>query len=68
MNEIIINIEGMHCEGCSNRLEKVLNSKEEIISAKVSLEDKKAEIKYNGLTEKELIKIIETAGFKAKIK
>ncbi len=68
MNEIIINIEGMHCEGCSNRLEKVLNSKEEIISAKVSLEDKKAEIKYNGLAEKELIKIIETAGFKAKIK
>lgn len=45
--KIILEIGGMHCEGCSNRLTRVLNGLEGIKDAKVSLKEKKAEIEYN---------------------
>ena len=66
MKEIKLNIEGMHCTGCSTRLEKVLNNVDGVESAKVSLEEKKADIKYDEtqVNEKELIEAIEDAGFK----
>ena len=66
MKEIKLKIEGMHCAGCSNRLEKILNNVDEVESAKVSLEEKSADIKYNE-EEVELNTIlqeIEDAGFK----
>mgnify|MGYP001660614671 FL=1 len=67
MKEIKLKIEGMHCAGCSNRLEKILNNVDGVESAKVSLEEKSADIKYNE-EEVELNTIlqeIEDAGFKA---
>ena len=66
MKEVKLNIEGMHCKGCSTRLEKVLNNVDGVESAKVSLEEKKADIKYDEaqVNEKELIEAIEDAGFK----
>ena len=66
MREINLKIEGMHCAGCSNRLEKILNNVDGVESAKVSLEEKSADIKYNE-EEVELNTIlqeIEDAGFK----
>ena len=42
MKEIELNIKGMHCTGCSNRLEKVLNNLDGVESAKVSFEEPKA--------------------------
>ena len=36
-----IEIEGMHCEGCANRVKNVLSSIPEVKSCNVSLEDKK---------------------------
>ena len=66
MREIKLKIEGMHCAGCSNRLEKILNNVDGVESVKVSLEEKSADIKYNE-EEVELNKIlqeIEDAGFK----
>ena len=45
MKEIKLKIEGMHCAGCSNRLEKILNNVDGVESAKVSLEEKSADIK-----------------------
>lgn len=67
MKEVKLNIEGMHCTGCSTRLEKVLNNVDGVESAKVSLEEKKADIKYDEtqVSEKELIEVVEEAGFKA---
>ena len=67
MKEVKLNIEGMHCTGCSTRLEKVLNNVDGVEGAKVSLEEKKADIKYDEtqVSEKELIEAIEDAGFKA---
>lgn len=66
MKEIKLNIEGMHCTGCSTRLEKVLNNVDGVEDAKVSLEEKKADIKYDEtqVSEKELIEAVEDAGFK----
>ena len=66
MKEVKLNIEGMHCTGCSTRLEKVLNNVDGVESAKVSLEEKKADIKYDEtqISEKELIEAFEDAGFK----
>jgi len=66
MREIKLKIEGMHCAGCSNRLEKILNNVDGVESAKISLEEKSADIKYNE-EEVELNTIlqeIEDAGFK----
>ena len=66
MREIKLKIEGMHCAGCANRLEKILNNVDGVESAKVSLEEKSADIKYNE-EEVELNTIlqeIEDAGFK----
>ena len=66
MKEVKLNIEGMHCTGCSTRLEKVLNNFDGVESAKVSLEEKKADIKYDEaqVNESELKEAIEDAGFK----
>ena len=66
MKKVLLKIEGMHCAGCSNRLEKILNNVDGVESAKVSLEEKSADIKYNE-EEVELNTIlqgIEDAGFK----
>ena len=63
MKEVKLNIEGMHCTGCSTRLEKVLNNVDGVEGAKVSLEEKKADIKYDEtqVSEKELIEAVEDA-------
>lgn len=66
MKEINLKIEGMHCTGCSTRLEKVLNNLEGIETAKVSLEEKKATIKYDEtkINIESIKETIEDAGFK----
>lgn len=66
MKEIKLKIEGMHCTGCSNRLEKVLNNTDGIEKATVSFEEKQAIIEYDE-SQIDIDKIKETisdAGFK----
>ena len=66
MKEIKLKIEGMHCTGCSSRLEKVLNNTDGVESATVSFEKKQAIITYKkSQTDIEQIKqIIQDTGFK----
>lgn len=66
MKETNLKIEGMHCTGCSTRLEKVLNNLEGVETAKVSLEEKKATIKYDEtkINIENIKEAIEYAGFK----
>lgn len=66
MKETNLKIEGMHCAGCSTRLEKVLNNLEGVETAKVSLEEKKATIKYDEtkINIENIKEAIEDAGFK----
>ena len=66
MIETNLKIEGLHCAGCSTRLEKVLNNLEGVEIAKVSLEEKKATIKYDEtkISLENIKESIEDAGFK----
>ena len=66
MIETNLKIEGMHCAGCSTRLEKVLNNLEGVEIAKVILEEKKATIKYDEtkISLENIKESIEDAGFK----
>ena len=65
MKNIEMKIEGMHCEGCSKRLTKILSNIEGVKAVEVSLENKLAKIEY----DEEIAKVedfkeaIEDAGF-----
>lgn len=63
--KICLKIKGMHCEGCSRRLEKVLNAQNGVKDARVSLEEKKSDIEYdkNLISVEELKEVVEDAGF-----
>ena len=67
MEKTILKIEGMHCSGCSTRLERVLNGIEGV-SAKVSLENKNANVEYDTQkgTLNQICEAIEDAGFEVK--
>ena len=65
MNKVVLKIDGMHCDKCSERLEKFLNNKDGIISCKVSLKKKEAVIEYDKITIKEIESYIEDIGFKS---
>lgn len=60
-----LKIAGMHCNGCSSNLERMLNKRDGVLSAKVSLEAAAAEVEYDeakvdldGLRE-----VVENCGF-----
>ena len=59
-----LQITGMHCAGCSTRLEKVLNQLPDV-QASVSIATEKAHITYdsNKISIPELIKTIQSTGF-----
>ena len=65
MKKVEIKIEGMHCEGCSKRLTKVLSNVEGVNMAEVSLENKLADIEYDETIAKieDFYEAIEDAGF-----
>lgn len=67
MINIELKIEGMHCTGCSTRLEKVLNGLDGVSNASVNLEAKNAVIEFDSskITLEEIKETIEDAGFKA---
>ena len=65
MKKVEIKVEGMHCEGCSNRLSRVLNNVDGVKEANVSLENKLASIEYDENITKieDLEESIKEAGF-----
>ena len=65
MKNIEMKIEGMHCEGCSKRLTKVLSNIEGVKAVEVSLENKLAKIEYDEEVAKieDFKEAIEDAGF-----
>jgi len=64
MKNIELNVEGMKCEGCVNRIKNVLSTIKGIDSFDVSLEDKKLtlSVKKEKIVD-EVIKKIEALGF-----
>ncbi|MBP5678248.1 MAG: heavy-metal-associated domain-containing protein [Bacilli bacterium] len=65
MSKIILNIDGMHCDKCAERLENALKKKENIKSAKVSFETRKAVIEYENITKEQIEEYIEDIGFQS---
>ena len=65
MNEIVLKIEGMHCNNCCQRIANVLNKIDGVEEVNVSLEDKEAVVKTSKDVSKELLKEkIENLDFK----
>ena len=67
MKEVKFSISGMHCTGCSNRLEKVLNNIEGVTSAQVNFDEKSAIVNFDEgkVTIEKIKENIEDAGFTA---
>ena len=59
------NISGMHCDGCAERLQKVLSGKAGVQSAKISFPDKQAFLKYDSsaISSDQIKDAVEKAGF-----
>ncbi|MDA3815191.1 MAG: heavy metal translocating P-type ATPase [Patescibacteria group bacterium] len=62
-------IKGIHCASCVNLIEKDLNENSDINKATVNLANHKATVEFDSdkITEQEIIKIIEGAGYGAVI-
>ena len=65
MKDIVLNIEGMKCEGCVNRIKNVLSMVKGVHSYDVSLEDKRLLVSVkNEKVLGEVTRKIEVLGFK----
>ncbi len=65
-NKLTLNITGMSCTSCAQTIEKALNKQEFITEVNVNFANKKAYLTITeGSHDKEIIKIIEDAGYKA---
>lgn len=60
-----VNVEGMMCENCAKHVTEALESVKNVKSAKVSLDDKNAVIKYkDDVDENEIKEKVQEAGYK----
>lgn len=66
VKDLKLKISGMHCTGCSTRLEKVLNNVDGIKEAVVDFEKKEANVIYDEskIDISNIKNIIDDAGFK----
>lgn len=66
--EKILEVQGMTCEHCKAKVEKALEEIEGVEEVKVSLFRKQVKVKGENLEDEKLVKAVEEAGYKAKIK
>lgn len=67
MKTLVMTIEGMHCEGCSETIKALLNMETGVQAATVSFKDGTARILFDpaSVREERLIASVERAGYKA---
>ena len=65
MDSTTFKIDGMHCDGCAQRITTLLERQPGVRDARVSYSTGAAQVSYNphAMTKAELIDIIERAGF-----
>lgn len=65
MSEVILNVGGMSCEGCSKRLQASLSAVDGVEHAHVTLAPGQAVVQFDSsrLTEKDIRENIEDSGF-----
>lgn len=68
--KIAIQIEGMTCQTCANRIEKVLNKKPFVLQAGVNFAAEEAIVEFDpsAASEQDILTIIQKAGFFGKVK
>ncbi|MBI3273786.1 MAG: heavy-metal-associated domain-containing protein [Candidatus Colwellbacteria bacterium] len=66
MENLHINIEGMHCGSCAVGIQMLLSQTEGVKSAEVSYENKKGTVEFDTakVTRDEIVKAIEELGYK----
>ena len=69
MNTTTIKIEGMHCDGCAQRVRRVLEREPGVRRADVSFTDGEARVQYDGhtITADGLRELVERAGYTAQV-
>ncbi len=67
MDTAKLEVEGMHCEGCAQIIQSLLERKTGVHTVKVSFSDGEARILYDNqsVEESQLIMVIEKAGYRA---
>ena len=67
MNETVIKIEGMSCQGCVKNITGVLSALPGVTNAEVSLEAAEARVRFDAavVSREALVAAIEDAGFDA---
>ena len=60
-----LQIEGMTCASCVSRVEKALKKVPGVVAAEVNPATERAQIKFHGVPEEQLIAAVERAGYKA---
>lgn len=65
MDVTIFEVDGMHCDGCAERIRTLLDREPGVRTARVSFAEGSAEVRYNPHTvsEARLCELIETGGF-----
>jgi P-type Cu+ transporter len=65
--EVILDIEGMTCVSCVNRLERVLRKENGVLQARVSLATRTAAVRFAAEDPSPLVTAIEKAGYRATV-
>lgn len=64
MSTTTMKIEGMHCDGCAQRLQRVLEREPGVAAVEVSYADGQARVEHNeGLTQDRLREAVERLGY-----
>lgn len=65
MRDALFKIDGMHCDGCAERIKTVLEREPGVRAAEVSLTNKQARVIFNprSVDDGRLVELVETAGF-----
>ncbi len=65
LKELTLNIDGMTCANCENRIESALNRANGVVTAKVSYKNALAKLVYNedAITYNEIVETIESHGY-----
>lgn len=65
MNTTTFRIDGMHCDGCADRIRTLLSKEPGVREARVSFAEGAAAVRFNphSVSEARLREVIETGGF-----
>jgi len=70
MRSVVLQIRGMHCDGCANSLKALLEREPGVKSAAVAFESDEARVLFDPLKvdEKRLLEVVEQLGYAAVVR